>query len=386
VNLGTVSLGAIILSTRPFQWLGIIGAAGLLAGAVLNPERIWANLLLAGVYILGLGLGGLYFVAIHYAAGAGWATAFRRIPEAMMGLIPVGSVLVALAVFGGRDSLYPWMAEEGMFQGFKGVWLNPGFFYLRTVLYLMIFCGFAWAIDRNSRSQDDGGNQGLTGRNRGISAAFLLLGSVTLTLAAIDWIKSLEPHWFSTMWGVYQFSGLFVAGLAAILLLAGWIERAGRQLLNSNHLHDLAKLLFAMSTFWMYIWFSQAMLIWYANVSEEAIHYTDRLNSGWAPMMVAVVLLRWVVPFFALMSQGAKKNFTVVRRVAAVALVGHAADLMVQIHPPVTGAAPAVAWGEVGALLVVVSALFVVVGRRLSKGELTPVGDPYLKESFHYHS
>jgi hypothetical protein len=374
------------LSTRPFQWLGLIGIAGLLAGAIFDPERIWANLLLAGLFILGLGLGGLYFVAIHYAAGAGWATAFRRIPEAMMGLIPVGSVLVALAVFGGGHTLYPWMEEQEALQGFKGSWLSPSFFYLRTMVYLVLFCGFGGVIGRNSRRQDEGGEAGLTGRNRGLSAAFLLFGSVVLTLAAIDWIKSLEPYWFSTMWGVYQFSGLFVAGLAAILLLAGWLERGGEKLLNESHLHDLGKLLFAMSTFWMYIWFSQAMLIWYANVSEEAIHYTDRLNSGWAPMMVTVVLLRWVVPFFALMSQGAKKNSTVLRRVAAVALVGHAADLMVQIHPPVTGAEPAVTWGEVGALLVVVSALFVVVGRRLAASELIPVGDPYLKESYHYHS
>jgi hypothetical protein len=141
-----------------------------------------------------------------------------------------------------------------------------------------------------------------------------------------------------------------------------------------------------MSTFWMYIWFSQAMLIWYANLAEEAIHYTDRLARGWAPMMVAVVLLCWVVPFFALMSQRAKQNYSILRRVSAVVLLGHAADLMVQIHPPVTGGAPAVAWGEVGALLVVMAALFLVVGKRLGAGSLVPVGDPYLRESLHYHS
>ncbi len=376
----------ISMSTRWFRWLGFLGVAGLLVGAALDLQRTWANVLLAGVYILGLGLGGLYFVATHHASGAGWATAFRRIPEAMMGLIPVGSVLVALAILGGGPAIYPWMAEGVDYGGFKGMWLTPGFFYLRTVVYIAIFCGFAWAIDRNSRRQDVGGAQNLTGRNRALSAAFLLIGSITLTLAAVDWIKSLEPLWFSTMWGVYQFSGLFVAGVAAILVIAGWLEHAGHRLLNKNHLHDLGKLLFAMSTFWMYIWFSQAMLIWYANLAEEAIHYTDRLARGWAPMMVAVVLLCWVVPFFALMSQRAKQNYSILRRVSAVVLLGHAADLMVQIHPPVTGGAPAVAWGEVGALLVIMAALFLVVGKRLGAGSLVPVGDPYLRESLHYHS
>ena len=116
-----------------FHWLGILGILGLLVNAVVDLQRMWANLLLAGVYVLGLGLGGLYFVAIHYAAGAGWATAFRRIPEAMMGLVPVGSGLVLLAVFGGGRSLYPWMAHEEVYGGFKGLWLTPGFFYVRTL-------------------------------------------------------------------------------------------------------------------------------------------------------------------------------------------------------------------------------------------------------------
>ncbi len=374
------------LPSGAFLWLGALGVVALLVAAVFDLPRTWGNVLLAGVYILGLGLAGLYFVAIHYAAGAGWATAFRRIPEAMMGLIPVGSALVVLAVVGGGRSLYPWMAEDHHYEGFKGWWLSPGFFYARTLVYIAIFCAFAWAIRRNSVRQDEEADIGLIGRNRALSAAFLLVGSITLTFAAIDWIQSLEPLWFSTMWGVYQFSGLFAAGIAAILVVAAWLEHTGHPLLGRNHLHDLAKLLFAMSTFWMYIWFSQAMLIWYANLAEEAAHYTDRLALGWGTMMVVVVLLNWVVPFFALMSQRAKKSYTIVGRVGLVVLIGHAADLMVQIHPPVTGAAPVLALGELGALLVVAAALFLVAGRGLGGARLIPVGDPFLEESLEYHS
>ena len=207
-----------------------------------------------------------------------------------------------------------------------------------------------------------------------------------MTLASIDWIQSLEPLWFSTMWGVYQFSGLFVAGLAAIVIIAGWLDSAGHRLLNKNHLHDMAKLLFAMSTFWMYIWFSQAMLIWYANISEEATHYADRLRLGWGPVMIAVVLLNWIIPFFVLMPLRAKRNYTIVRRVGIVVLIGHAVDLLVQIQPPVTGSAPSLAWGEAGALLLIAATFFMVVRRRFNRGTMVPSGDPYLKESYHYHS
>ncbi len=374
------------LPLAPFRWLAGLGLLGFVAGAVVDLERTWANLLLAGLFVLGLGLGGLYFVAIHYAAGAGWAAAFRRIPEAMMGLVPVGSVLVLAAVFGGGHSLYSWMDADHAYDGFKGAWLTPGFFYLRSLAYVVIFCLFAWAIGKNSRLQDEQPRSGFWSRNRRLSAIFLLVGSVALTLASIDWLMALEPLWFSTMWGVYQFSGLFVAALAAILLVAGWLEHHGCQLLTKSHLHDLGKLLFGMSTFWMYIWFSQMMLIWYANISEEAVHYTERLALGWGPMMIATVLLGWVVPFFFLMPLAAKLNFVVVRRVAIVVFVSHAADLMVQIHPPVTGAAPVVAWSELGALALVVAALFLVVGRRLGASPLVPHGDPYLQQSYHYHS
>ncbi len=376
-------------SSSSNSWLrawAILGLLCMALGFVQSPARTWANLLLTGFFLLGIGLAGLYFVAIHYAANAGWATAFRRIPEAMMDLVPVGSVMVAVALVGGGRGLYPWMAADQHFAGFKGVWLSPGFYFLRTAIYIAVFCLFALAIRRNSLRQDETGDPALTGRNRAWSAAFLLTGSVALTLASVDWLKVLEPHWFSTMWGVYQFSGLFVAGLAALLLVACRLDTREEVRLSGSHLHDLSKLLFAMATFWMYIWFSQAMLIWYANVSEEVVHYTDRLRLGWGPLMVALVVLKWVVPFFGLVSRRAKSNASLVARISAVVLVAHWLDLMIQIHPPVTGEAPSFGWAETGSLLISLSAVLVIVDRRLQRHSLTPVRDPFLAESLHYHS
>lgn len=374
------------LSSSGFYWLALVGGVSLVAGAFIDPLRGWASLLFCGLCLLGLGIFGLYFIAIHDAADAGWATAFRRIPEAMISLIPVGALLVLVAITLGGPHLYSWMDEGFSAPGFKGMWLSRGFFYLRSVAYVLFFGSFGWALRRNAqrRTQIPSGTRPHSGR--GLCAAFLFLGSIVLTLASIDWLQSLEPLWFSTMWGVYQFSNLFVCGLAAIILLAAWLGHRGYRLLNSEHLYDLGKLLFAMSTFWMYIWFSQAMLIWYSNLAEEAVYFTDRLNLGWGPIIVLTVLLCWIVPFFVLMPRRPKRNRIILARVSMVILVGHAFDLFVEILPAVLGERPFFGLAEIGAGMLVVALLFLVVLRRLELAALVPDGDPYLAESLRYHS
>ncbi len=374
------------LSSQAFSWLAGLGFVSLLLGFLIDPQRGWASVLFCGISLLGLGLAGLYFVAVHDAADASWATAFRRIPEAMMGLIPVGSVIVLFAIVAGGPQLYSWLPEGSDASGFKGLWLQPGFFYLRSVAYLLIFFLFGRAIRRNALRRGEGSSEAVPRSGRGLAAAFLLLGSVTLTLASIDWLQSLEPLWFSTMWGVYQFANLFVAGLAAVVLLAAWLAHRGSPLVNKEHLYDLGKLLFAMSTFWMYIWFSQAMLIWYANLAEEAVYFTDRISLGWGPMILASVLLNWVVPFFVLMPRRPKRNHVILARVSMVVLIGHALDLLVEILPPVVGEAPFFGLAEVGAGVLIVALLFIVSLRQLQRAPLVPQRDPYLAESLHYHS
>ncbi len=374
------------VSTRGLRWLAVVGALSLAVGAVMDPQKGWASVLFCGVSLLGLGLAGLYFIGIHDAADAGWATAFRRIPEAMMALIPVGSLFILLAITVGGRHLYSWLPDGFGGDGFKGLWLHPGFFYLRSVIYVAVFGFFGWAMRRSAHRRTELSSPSAQKPGRGLAAAFLLVGSVTLTLASVDWLQALEPHWFSTMWGVYEFANLFAAGLAALLLLAGWLDHRGYSLVNREHLFDLGKLLFAMSTFWMYIWFSQAMLIWYSNLAEEAVYFTDRFSLGWGPMMVASVLLNWVVPFFVLMSRRAKRSQTILVRVSVVVLVGHALDLYLEILPPVVGGKPSFGLAEIGAGLLVVALLFLVSLRQLRQAALVPEGDPYLEESLHYHS
>jgi hypothetical protein len=384
-----------IVETRPYvpsrellpssRIVAVLGGAALLGGLALSPPRAWAGVLLAGLYLLGLGLAGLAFVAIQYASGGTWATVLRRVPEALAGLIPFGGGLVVLAAVFGGAGLYPWMA--GGMTGFQGVWLQPGFFFARALLYLAAWMTFGAAILGTSRRQDETGSPALTSRNARLSAAFLPVFGVTVWLSSVDWMQSLEPHWSSTIYGVYGFAGLFLSGLAAITAVTVWLRRSGpfAGLVTREHLHDLGKLLFAFSTFWMYIWFSQFMLIWYGNLPEEGIYYVHRLTGAWAPLFWANVILNWVIPFLVLLPERAKRSETVLLRVAGVVLVGRWLDLYLLIAPSLDGASPRFGIWEAGAIFGAIGLFFLVFTRMLRSAPVVPVGDPYLEESLHHH-
>lgn len=363
------------------------GALLLAAGAALAPGSLWPNLLLAGLFLFGTGVGALYFVAIHHAAGAVWATVLRRVPEALTGLIPVGAVLVLAALAGGRARLYPWFGEE--LGGFKGWWLQPAFFYARAVLYAGILTAFAFVLRRHSVGQDLDRSPARSGRSRALSAAFLVVGSFVLWLAGVDWVMSLEPHWYSTVFGVYHFAGDFVAALAAVTLALVWLQRRGAfgWLVTDEHLHDLGKLLFAMTTFWMYIWYSQAMLIWYGNLAEEAIYFTRRLEGGWRPLFWANVLVNWVLPFAVLLPRRAKRNGKVLARISLLLLAGHWLDLYLMVRPPLAaGATPPFGLAEAGSLLLMAGIALLVFFHLLGRASLVPLSDPGLEASLRHHS
>jgi hypothetical protein len=229
----------------------------------MGVNLLWAGVLLVSYYFVGLGLAGLCFLAIHYTTGAKWSVAVRPAAEALASTLPIALALLGVVLV-ARPQLYEW--TRAGFGGaasdlaFKRFWLSRAFFLERAAGYAVIWTVFALALRRPSRW------------SLRLSAAFLIVFAVTFTLASVDWIMSLEPMWYSTMFGVYNFAGMFLSGLAAIVLLGLWMERTGplRGVLTDDHLHDLGKLLFAFSIFWMYIWFSQYMLIWYTNIPEEA--------------------------------------------------------------------------------------------------------------------
>ncbi|MDO8678144.1 MAG: hypothetical protein Q7R30_06225 [Acidobacteriota bacterium] len=368
--------------------LAVTGALALSVGVVLAPERAWANVLLAGYALTGLGLAGTFFVALTYASDATWATAFRRVPESMTRVLPAAAVVLGL-LFVLHPSLYPWTLEDAAeVGGFKHLWLTTPFFLVRALLYFGVWISFAAALVRNSRRQDEDGDAAWTRRNIRLSAIFLVLFALTCFLASVDWVMSLTPHWYSTMFGVYNFAGLFQSGLATMILIVIWLRRAGplRGVVHDDHLHDLGKLLFAFSTFWMYIWFSQYMLIWYANIPEETVYFIPRMQGAWQPLMIVNLVLNWAVPLLALMARPMKRHAGMLTKVALAVLVGRWLDLYLMILPTVSPAAPPIGPSEIGAALLTAGLFLRVFTGAFQQAAPVPVKDPFLSESLHYHS
>jgi hypothetical protein len=365
--------------------LAVIGAVVAGAGAVMTPDRMWASWLLVAYYALGLGLAGLCFVAILYTSGATWSGAIRRVPEALAGTLPFAAALLAV-VFVARPQLYPWTiaSSSGMALSpalaFKLAWLSRPFFLVRAAAYALIWIVFAVAIRRASRRQDDDGDPRWTSVNVRLSAAFLMLFGVTFTLASIDWVMSLEQLWYSTIFGVYNFAGLFLTGLAAIVVVALWLERAGplRGVLTVEHLHDLGKLLFAFSVFWMYIWFSQYMLIWYTNIPEETSYFVRRVHGGWFVLFLANVVLNWVVPFVVLLRRDAKRRRQTLGLVAATVLVGRWVDVYLLIFPSVLGETPRIGLWELGLTAGGLGGFGLALVWALRSAPAVPLADPDL--------
>lgn len=370
------------------SWLAVAGAAVLAAGAMLSPMRASANALLAGWALTGLGLAGAFFVALAYATDATWTAAFRRVPESMTRVLPAAGVVLAVA-FLLRPSLYPWTLEPvGAPGSFTRVWLAMPFFLARAAVYFGAWVLLAAALVRNSRRQDADGNIAWTRRNIRLSAAFLVVFALTCFLASVDWIMSLTPHWYSTMFGVHNFAGLFQSGIATIIVLVIWLRRAGplRHVVRDDHVHDLGKLLFAFSTFWMYIWFSQYMLIWYANLGEETAYFIPRMRGAWLPLTLMNIALNWVVPFLAIMNRPLKRHDGALVKVAAAVLVGRWLDIYLMVMPSVSPDAPAFGAWEAGGVLLAAGLFIRVFTRMFQQAAPVPAGDPYLLESLHYHS
>jgi len=377
--------------SRLLKVIAGFGAAIIVAGVFIAPHRTWPNVLIASYYLLSLGLAGLFFIAVQYVGKGIWSTVFRRVPEAMTSvLVPVGALLL-IALGLGAHTIYEWshhavVAQSRVLQAKSG-WLSLPFFLGRSVLYLLIWIGFARAIVSNSRRQDEDGSHEHTVKNMRTSAIFLVAFALTFSLATFDWIMSVQPHWYSTIFGLYNFAGLFENGLATMSILVIVLRRSGpfRGIINDHHLHDLGKYVFAFSTFWAYLWFSQYMLIWYANIPEEVTFFQKQMSGGWRSLFLLNFGLNWLIPFLTLMTQAAKRSEGVMLKVCTVLMVGHWLDLYLMVIPSYGGATPPIGLWEVGPILGAVALFFLLVSRALGQANLLPVNDPTLDASLHHH-
>ena len=373
---------------RKLQLTAVAGAAVLLAGLWFSPARAWADLLLGSFTLVCLGLAGLFFVALQYATGAVWSVPLRRVGEAMTAALPAGAAGILLVLL-GHPSLYPWYGKTWTnpesYMGFRNAWLSYPFFLARAVVYLALWLGFAWAMLRNSRRQDTEGGMELSRRNTRLGVTFMVVFGLTFWLASTDWVMTLEPEWSSTIFGIYHFTGMFLAGLAVITLLALALRRQGalRHGVQDAQFLDLGRLMVAFSVFWAYIWFSQYMLIWYANLTAETPYMMLRTSHGWGTLFVVNLQLNWTVPFLLLLPRANKMNERTLTLAATVLLLGRVTDLYLMILPPFSPASPLPALWDFAAIAFAGSCFVLLSLRAFFAAQALPVGDPRLAESLH---
>jgi len=343
------------------------------------------------VYVLGLGLAGTFFTALHYLVGATWSVVVRRVAEAFSSYLPVALVLL-LVVLLGIPHLYVWSKHPVVEGGHaldltKGGYLSTPFFTLRLVLILALWTLFAWYFRRNSLRQDETGDVALTRASGKAAAIFVLLFALTATLVAFDLLMSLDPTWYSTIFGVYFFAGIWQACLAAITIVVVLLRRQGalQGVVNRFHYWDLGKYMFAFSVFWMYIAFSQFMLIWYANLPEEIHWMIKRTYTSWGGVGIALMALRFAIPFFALMPVRVKENEVALLLIASGILIGHWIDLFWIILPTFAERGVVFGWNEIGITLGFVGLFGWVVLRFLSRHPVAPYRDPLFEESVRFH-
>ncbi len=388
--------------SRAFSLLGVVGLAAMAIGVGLGAFRgdgfayFFHSYLTNYVFVLSIALGALFFVLIQHATRAGWSVAVRRISEILAANVPVLLVLflpILVPILLGNHVLYEWtdpaaVAGDHLLEH-KRPYLNVPFFGVRCVLYFAVWWLLARFFLGRSLRQDESGDVSLTTGMERFSGPALLLFAGTITFAAIDWVMSLEPRWFSTIFGIYYFSGAIVGATSTIALVAMVLQASGRLTMSvtTEHYHDLAKLLFGFVVFWGYIAFSQYMLIWYANIPEETVYYLARQTDGWAGVSLALLFGHLLIPFFGLLPRAVKRRKGPLAFWCVWLLLFHWVDMYwlvmpnyaVDAGPPLTLIDPL--------LLVGLGALYLASAVRVAGNRaLVPVKDPRLGESLAFEN
>ena len=352
-----------------------------------NSKELWANVLINNLYFLFIALFGGVFLALHKIAYAGWHTALQRIPEALTRFLPISAALMFLIYFGMHD-LYHWSHEglnDPILEG-KSAYLNLPFFFIRMALYFLGWIGLTYLLRKNSLDQDLDDDIKYHKRGKILAALFMVFFAITSSTLSWDWIMSIDAHWFSTLFGWFIFIGMFVTGIATIILLMAFLKSQGYlEYINKEHIHDMGKYLFAFSIFWMYLWFSQYLLIWYSHIPEETIYFAQRLNNH-KVLFFTILVINFLFPFLALMTRNSKRNLKWLSFVAVIVLIGHWLNIYLLVIPGTIGKAAQIGLLEGGFFAIYLGGFLYVVFTALAKSPLLIKNDPLLEESFHYET
>ena len=355
-------------------------------------NKPWAAVYVAAFFFFMIALGALAFYAVQYAAQAGWSPVLFRVMEAVTAYLLPGSLIVfALLLLSGLhvNHLFVWMdpevvAEDELLQG-KSSYLNVPFFLIRAALYIIGWNIFRHLLRKNSLRHDEVDHNRFFKQSFKLSAGFLVFFIVTESMMSWDWIMSLDPHWFSTLFGWYVFASLFVSAITVIALITIFLKARGYlDFVNDSHIHDLAKFMFGISIFWTYLWFSQFMLIWYSNIPEEVTYFITRIEDYKLPFF-GMLILNFIFPVLVLMNSDYKRVNWFVVMSGIIILVGHYLDIYNMVMPATVGESWFIGVAEIAALLFFGGLFIFVVFNALTKAPLLAKRNPYIKESKHFH-
>lgn len=383
----TNAAGRIGIYRSRFLAAGAAFSVALAVGAVFDPVQFYQSYLIGYIYWLAIALGCMGFTMVHHLTGGGWGFVTRRILEAGAWTIPF-MALLALPILLGMHQLYPWTdlqepSAHGLIEH-KEPYLNVPFFLIRNVLYFAIWSTMAILLTRWSAAQDRTGDPELTIRQRFLSGPGIVVYGLTATFASVDWVMSLEPEWFSTIYGMLFFVS---HGLAALAFSIIWVRAlSGRPPISDRirikHYHDLGTFMFAFVMLWAYLAFSQFLIIWSANLAEEASWYIYRTHHGWEYVALFLVVFQFALPFLILLSRRIKQDPVKLVRMAYWILLVRFIDFFWWIKPAFSPGSFSVHWMDIVAPLAIGGLWLALFATRLQSQELMPTRDPRLDEAF----
>jgi hypothetical protein len=358
-------------------------------------KNLWQN----NIYFGGIALIGIFFLAFNYVAYAGWSALIKRIPEAMGYYLPIFAIftLILMAFFG--HDIFHWQ-DPSLFDpnsphydaivDSKKWWLDTTSLWVRSIIYFALWIAFWYVLRQKSLKEDLEG--GLIHYDRSIvwAAGFLVIFGVTSSTSAWDWVMSMDPHFFSTMFGWYVFASWLVAGVSMITVIVITLKENGYlKFVNENHLHDLGKFMFAFSVFWTYIWFEQFLLIYYSNIPEEVVYFVERLyNPAYQPFFFFTLIVNFAIPFILLMTRNAKRQMIIVKIVGIIIIFGHWLDFYMMMTPPMLhndgGFDYIFFFVELGLAMIFLGIFLYAVLFGLSKAGLIAKNHPMIQESIHH--
>ncbi|MDB4307010.1 quinol:cytochrome C oxidoreductase [Flavobacteriaceae bacterium] len=355
-------------------------------------NKPWAALYVAAFFFFMISLGVLAFYAIQRAAQAGWSPVLYRVMEGITAyLLPGGLIVIVILALSGFhfNHLFIWMdpevvAHDPLIAGKTG-FLNLPFFMIRAFIFLTGWSLYRYFSRKFSLAQDEATDISNHKKNFRISAAFLVFYIVTESIMSWDWVMSIDPHWFSTLFGWYVFASMFVTGITVIALVTIYLKSKGYlEFVNDSHIHDLGKFMFGISIFWTYLWFSQFMLIWYSNIPEEVTYFITRIEDYNLPFF-GMLVMNFIFPILVLMNSDYKRINYFIVMAGIVIVLGHYMDVFNMIMPSAVGDQWFIGVAEIGGFLFFLGLFLFIVFTELTKAPLLAKGDPYMGESERFH-